>query len=91
MWVTHNLTHNRKRAGGGNGAESSIVSAFVEQKCPQSTGWRRFEGGQSVGKDEVSSSNLDSSSKKLLKSVDFGSFCSVFAENNVGQKVGQVE
>ena len=31
-----------------------------------------------IGKDEVSSSNLDSSSKKLLKSVDFGSFCSVF-------------
>ena len=31
-----------------------------------------------VGKDEVSSSNLDSSSKKLLKSLDFGSFCSVF-------------
>ena len=42
-----------------------------------------------VGKDEVSSSNLDSSSKKLLKSLDFGSFCSVFRENNVGQKVGQ--
>ena len=43
-----------------------------------------------LGKDEVSSSNLDSSSKKLLKSVDFGSFCSVFSRNNVGQKVGQV-
>ena len=88
--LTHNLTHNRKRAGGGSGAESTIVSAFLEQKCPQSAGWRRFEGGQSVGKDEVSSSNLDSSSKKLLKSVDFGSFCSVFIKNNVGQKVGQV-
>ena len=89
--MTHNLTHNRKRAGGGNGVESTIASAFLEQKCPQSAMWRRFEGGVSVGKDEVSSSNLDSSSKKLLKSVDFGSFCSVFAENNVGQKVGQVE
>ncbi len=43
-----------------------------------------------IGKDEVSSSNLDSSSKKLLKSVDFGSFYSVFSRNNVGQKVGQV-
>ena len=75
--MTHNLTHNRKRAGGDNGAESTIVSVFLEQKCPQSAGWRRFEGGQSVGKDEVSSSNLDSSSKKLLKSLDFGSFCSV--------------
>ena len=88
--LTHNLTHNRKRAGGGNGAESTIASDFPEQKRPQSAIWRRFEGGQSVGKDEVSSSNLDSSSKKLLKSVDFGSFCSVFAQNNVGQKVGQV-
>ena len=76
--MTHNLTHNRKRAGGGNGAESTIASAFLEQKRPQSAEWRRSEGGVSVGKDEVSSSNLDSSSKKLLKSVDFGSFCSVF-------------
>ena len=60
--MTHNLTHNRKRAGGGNGEKSTIVSVFSEQKCPQSAEWRRFEGGQSVGKDEVSSSNLDSSS-----------------------------
>ena len=42
-----------------------------------------------IGKDEVSSSNLDSSSKKLLKSLDFESFYSVFPQNNVGQKVGQ--
>ena len=60
--LTHNLTHNRKRAGGGNVAESTIVSAFPEQKCPQSAIWRRFEGGVSVGKDEVPSSNLGSSS-----------------------------
>ena len=87
--MTHNLTHNRKRAGGGNGTESTIAPDFLEQKCPQSAGWRRSEGGVSVGKDEVSSSNLDSSSKKLLKSVDFGSFCSVFPQYNVGQVVGQ--
>ena len=31
-----------------------------------------------IGEDEVSSSNLDSSSKKLPKSLDFESFCSVF-------------
>ena len=43
--LTHNLTHNRKRAGGGNGAESTIVLAFLEQKRPQSAEWRRFEGG----------------------------------------------
>ena len=85
------MTHNRKRAGGGDGAESTIAPVFMEQKRPQSAEWRRSEGGVSVGKDEVSSSNLDSSSKKLLKSLDFGSFCSVFPQNNVGQKVGQVE
>ena len=42
-----------------------------------------------IGKDEVSISNLDSSSKKLPKSVDFRSFCSIFHQNNVGRKVGQ--
>ena len=62
MRLTHKLTHNRKRAGGGNGAESTIASGFPEQKGPQSTGNRYSEGWQSVGKDEVSSSNLDSSS-----------------------------
>ena len=62
--LTHKSTHNRKRAGGGNGAESAIASDFPEQKGPQSTGKWYSEGGQSVGKDEVSSSNLDSSSKK---------------------------
>ena len=69
--------------------ESTIASCFPGQKCPQSAGKRRSEGLESVGKDEVSSSNLDSSSKKLLKSVDFGSFCSVLRKNNVGQVVGQ--
>lgn len=54
--MTHNLTHNRKRAGGGNGVESTIASAFLEQKCPQSAMWRRFEGGVSVGKDEITGS-----------------------------------
>ncbi len=54
--MTHNLTHNRKRAGGGNGAESTITFAFPEQKCPQSAEWRRSEGWKSVGKDEVSDS-----------------------------------
>ena len=72
--VSHNLTHNRKRAGGGNGAESTAVPNFLEQKRPQSAQWRRFEGGISVGKDEVPSSNLGSSSKNPLKSSDFSGF-----------------
>ena len=63
--TTHKLTHNRKRAGGGNGAESTIVSDFTEPKGPQSAGKRHSEGWQSVGKDEVSSSNLDSSSTQI--------------------------
>ena len=62
--MTHNLTHNRKRTGGDNGAESTIVSDFPEQKYPESTGKRHSEGWQSVGKDEVGSSNLPSSSRK---------------------------
>ena len=49
--VTHNLTHNRKRAGGGNGAESTVSSDFSEQKGPKSVRRRCFEGRQSVGKD----------------------------------------
>ena len=52
--LTHNLTHIRKQAGGGNGTESTIAPDFLEQKRPQSAKWRRFEGGVSVGKDEVS-------------------------------------
>ena len=87
--LTHNLTHNRKRAGGDNGAESMIVPDFPEQKGPQSAGKRHSEGWQSVGKDEVSSSNLDSGSKKLPKSVDFRSFCSIIRQNNEGQKESQ--
>ena len=33
--LTHNLTHNRKRAGGGNGVESTIASDFLEQNAPR--------------------------------------------------------
>ena len=72
--MTHNLTHNRKRAGGGNGAESTIASAFLEQKCPPSAIWRRFEGGVSVGKDEVPSSNLGSSSNQTRCPARDGGF-----------------
>ena len=50
------LTHNRKRSGGGNGTESTVVSDFPEQKGPQSAGKRHSEGWQSVGKDEISES-----------------------------------
>ena len=76
--VTHNLTHNRKRAGGGNGAESTVSSDFSEQKGPKSVRRRCFEGRQSVGKDEVPSSNLGSSSRKSSFSCGKGWIFLVF-------------
>ncbi len=76
--LTHTVTHTGKQAGGINGVESAKDHARPEQKGPQSTGKWRSEGWQSVGKDEVPSSNLGSSSRKLLKSLDFGSFCFIF-------------
>lgn len=33
--MTHNLTHNRKRAGGSNGVESTIVSVFRNKNAPK--------------------------------------------------------
>ena len=55
------MTHNRKRAGGGNGAESTIASDFPGQKGPQSTGKRYSEGWRSVGKNGASGSYSDNS------------------------------
>ena len=59
MRLTHKLAHNRRRAGGGNGAESTVVSDFPEQKGPKSTEKRHSEDWESVGKDGVSVSSLD--------------------------------
>ena len=57
---------------------------FPKQKGPETAERQRFLGFQSVGKDEVTSSNLVSSSKNPLKSVDFGGFCFVFGTFWVG-------
>ena len=43
-----------------------------------------------LGKDEVGSSNLPSSSKKASKTSVFGVFCCKNAEKGVGQNVGQL-
>ena len=43
-----------------------------------------------LGKDEVGSSNLPSSSKKALKTSVFDAFCCKNAEKCVGQNVGQL-
>ena len=57
---------------------------LLEQKGPETAEHQQFPGFQSVGKDEVTSSNLVSSSKNPLKSVDFGGFCFVFGTFWVG-------
>ena len=43
-----------------------------------------------LGKDEVGGSNPPSSSRKSLKSHDFGDFSCFFDRNGVGQNVGQL-
>ena len=43
-----------------------------------------------LGKDEVGGSNPPSSSRKSLKSHDFGDFSCFFDQNGVGQNVGQL-
>ena len=48
-----------------------------------------LEVSTAVGKDEVGSSNLPSSSKKASKTSVFDAFCCKNAEKCVGQNVGQ--
>ena len=58
------MTHTGKRADGTNGCKSVEDLILLEQKGPESVENQGLEGSQSVGKDEVSGSNPDSSSKK---------------------------
>ena len=71
--MTHTLTHTGKGLYGNNGAKSAADLILLEQKWPESLENQGLEGSQSVGKDEVPSSNLGSSSKKkdTLCSVSF--------------------
>ena len=62
--MTHTLTHTRKRVDGNNGAKSAADLILLEQKWPESVENQGLEDSQPVGKDEVGSSNLPSSSKK---------------------------
>lgn len=77
--LTHTVTHTEKRAGGNNGGDRAKGLISLEQKRPESPVLQRIERFQSLGKDEVPGSNPGSSSKKLLKSYDFGSFCYFYA------------
>ena len=60
------------------------------QKTPQSLIQQGMEGSTTLGKDEVGSSNLPSSSKKASKTSVFDAFCCKNAEKCVGQNVGQL-
>ena len=65
-WVlTHNLTHTAKKADRTSGADRMEKLIFPEQKGPETAEHQQFPVFQSVGKDEVTSSNLVSSSKKI--------------------------
>ena len=58
------MTHTQKKVYGINGAERTENLILLEQKEPKRPEPQRFEGVQSVGKDEVGGSNPPSSSTK---------------------------
>lgn len=80
--LTHTLTHTGKGLYGNNGAKSTADLILLEQKWPESVENQGPEGSQPVGKDEVPSSNLGSSSTKhplsRRKAGVFFAFCNYF-------------
>ena len=62
--LTHTVTHTGKGADGTNGDNGAAHHGSVEQTGPERAKKQPMNGCQSVGKDEVGSSNLPSSSKK---------------------------
>ena len=59
---------------GTNGVKSAADLILLEQKGPERVENQGLEGSQPVGKDEVGSSNLPSSSKKTAFFVEKGGF-----------------
>jgi hypothetical protein len=68
--------------------KQAATSSFLDKKTPQSLIQQGLEGSTVVGKDEVTSSNLVSSSKKRLKSSDFGCFSLQKCTFRCGPKCG---
>ena len=66
----HGETNGRKQWN-----EQAATSSFLERKASESLAAQRIDDSEAVGKDEVGSSNLPSSSKKVLKSQWFRDFC----------------
>ena len=63
MLLTHTLTHTGKRADGDNGEKSAREHGPLDKRGRKKPGKQETSPAQSVGKDEVPSSNLGSSSK----------------------------
>ena len=78
MSLTHTLTHTGKRAGGNNGHKSAGEHGSPDGKGHKRTRTQESAFPQSVGKDEVSGSNPDSSSTKSPFSLEKGDFCFAF-------------
>ena len=70
--------------------KQAATSFFLDKKPPKSLEQQGLEGSTAVGKDEVGSSNLPSSSKKHRKLRFSMLFCCKNAGNGVGQNVGQL-
>ena len=66
-----------------------MTSSFLDKKLPKSLEQQGLEGSTVVGKDEVGSSNLPSSSKKHRRLRFSMLFCRKNAENGVSQNVGK--
>ena len=69
--------------------KQAATSSFLDKKTPQSLIQQGLEGSTVVGKDEVGSSNLPSSSKKHRKLRFSMLFCWKNAENGASQNVSQ--
>ena len=69
--------------------KQAATSSFLEQKAPESLAAQRIEAPKAVGKDEVGSSNLPSSSKTARFLRKTGCFSNYLRQFIVGQFVGQ--
>ena len=69
--------------------KQAATSSFLDKKPLESLILQGLEGSTVVGKDEVGSSNLPSSSKKHRKLQFSVLFCCKNAENGASQNVGQ--
>ena len=82
--LTHTLTHTGKGLYGINGVKSTADLIFLEQKWSESVENQGPKGSQPVGKDEVGSSNLPSSSTETPDILGFRVFsfavCNFWAE-----------